>query len=205
MSRTLLLTLLAATLPLASTLTPGLELVYSLDLATQGISITADDRKFLSQRYSLTLPPQAVELLADNTTVLYPNAAWNSYNASNSSSDPRTTFVAIDGARLGPDARYWLADGGTAGLNGSTKLVGVNTTTDEVDKIYYLDDINAAGGNVDDVRFNKGQTVAYLSDTSGALVVLNMTSGDYIRVLVDDPSATAYYRESSFTSYTVEC
>jgi len=131
--------------PLAAAYTPGLEVAYSLERATQGLSVSAGGRKFLSQRYSTTEPPQAVKLLSDNTTVLYPDATWNSYNASNSSSDPRTTFVSIDGARIGPDGRYWLVDGG---------LQGVNLTTDVDDKMYYLDDEKAADSGRDDVHVN---------------------------------------------------
>ncbi|TIA10638.1 hypothetical protein D6C80_07966 [Aureobasidium pullulans] len=43
------------------------------------------------------------------------------------------------------------------------------------------------------LRFNAAADVAYLSDTAGALVVLNMTSGTGVRVLVDDPSAVAWF------------
>jgi hypothetical protein len=204
MSVALCLTLLASA-PLASAFAPGLEVVYDLELATQGISISTDGRKFLPQRYSTTLPTLAVELLSDNTTVLYPDAAWNSWNATNSSSDPRTSFVSIDGARIGPDGRWWLVDGGSTGINGSTKLVGVNLTTDTVDRIYYLDDIKGSNSAIDDVRFNKGGDVAYLSDTAGALLVLNMTTGDGVRVLVDDPTALAWfpmmYNGSLITGY----
>ncbi|KAH6867603.1 hypothetical protein B0T10DRAFT_467772 [Thelonectria olida] len=146
-----------------------------------------------SQRYSETLPPQAVELLSDNTTALYPSAAWNSYNSSDPNSDPRTTFVSIGGARIGPDGRYWLVDGGSQGVNGSTKLVGVNLTTDAVDKIFYLDNITASDSGIDDVRFSKDPEIAYLSDTAGALLVLTMTTGDGVRVLADDPSAVAWF------------
>lgn len=96
--------------PLASALAAGLELVDSVDLATQGIFISADGRKFLTQRYSTGL---SIELLADNTTVLYPGAAWNSYNATKSSSDPMTTFVNIGGAR------FWVVDGGSTGVANS--------------------------------------------------------------------------------------
>lgn len=96
----------AASAPLAAALADGLELAYSVDLATQGIFISPDGRKFLFQRDSTTLHPITVELLADNTTVLYPSAKWNSYNASDPNSDPATTFVSIDGARIGPDGRY---------------------------------------------------------------------------------------------------
>jgi len=172
---------------------PGLELEYSLELATQGIFFTPDGRKFLSQRYSTTLPPIAVELLDNNKTVMYPDAAWNSYNSSDPASDPRETFVSIDGARIGPDGRFWLVDGGSSGVNGSTKLVGVNLSNDTVDRIYYLDSIKASDSGIDDVRFNAAGDVAYLSDTAGALLVLNMTDGEGVRVLAGDPTAIAHY------------
>ncbi|KAM0132039.1 hypothetical protein ACHAO1_007008 [Botrytis cinerea] len=192
MLSSLALSLLSA-VPMAAALAPGLVLEYSVELPTQGIFISADGRKFLSQRYSTTLPPITVELLADNSTVMYPDTYWNSYNASDPSSDPSLQFVSIDGARIGPDGRYWLVDGGSSGVNGSTKLVGCNLTTDIVDKIYYLDSIIASNSGIDDVRFSASGEVAYLSDTAGALVVLNMTTGDGVRVLVDDPSAVAFF------------
>lgn len=195
MPAALFLGLLGLTAPLAAatTSTPGLELAYSLERATQGISISADGRKFLTQRYSTTLPPQIVELLDDNSTVLYPNTAWNSYNSSDPTSDPRKTFVSIDGARLGPDGRYWIVDGGSTGVNGSTKLVGVNLTTDTVDKLYYLDAMKASDSGIDDVRFNAAGDVAYMSDTAGALLVMNMTTGTGVRVLSTDSSAQPWF------------
>ncbi|KAJ5664413.1 hypothetical protein N7507_005144 [Penicillium longicatenatum] len=171
----------------------GLERVYSLDRATQGISISGNGRKFLSQRYSTTLPPQIVELLSDNTTKLYPNAAWNSYNSSDPTSNPRKTFVSVDGARIGPDGRYWVVDGGSTGVNGSTKLVGVNLTTNAVDKLYYLDNAKANDSGVDDIRFSASGKIGYLSDTAGALIVLNLTSGHAVRVLASSDSAIAWF------------
>ncbi|KAH8674128.1 hypothetical protein BX600DRAFT_486777 [Xylariales sp. PMI_506] len=196
MSVKLVLTTICVTaVSMAAAYAPGLELVYSLERQTQGIFISADGRKFLSQRYSNSsdAPPQAVELLPDNTTVLYPDAAWNSYNASDPASDPTTSLVSLDGARIGPDGRFWLVDGGAAGVNHSSKLVGVNLTTNEVDRLYYLDDIIAADSNADDVRFSANQEVGYLSDTSGALLVLNLTTGDGVRVLADAASAQGWY------------
>jgi hypothetical protein len=184
---------LAGLATLGAAYAPGLELIYSLELATQGISISSDGRSFLSQRYSLTAPPLVVELLDDNSTVPYPNAAWNSYDATNATSDPRTTFVSIDGARIGPDGRYWLVDGGSTGVNGSTKLVDVNLANNTVDKIYYLDSIKASDSGIDDVRFNAAGDVAYLSDTAGALLVLNLTTSAGVRVLVNDDSAIAHF------------
>ena len=65
--------------------------------------------------------------------------------------------------------------------------------TDVVDKIYYLDKMTASDSNIDDVRFNVAGDIAYLSDTSGALLVLNLTTGNGKRVLAGDDSATAWY------------
>ncbi|PYH92147.1 hypothetical protein BO71DRAFT_432183 [Aspergillus ellipticus CBS 707.79] len=161
-AKPLLLALLGLTpLTLATRLTPGLEIAHSLDLATQGISISADGRKFLSQRYSTTLPPQAVELVQRK----------------------RPALLTLQ----------TLLDGGSTGVNGSTKLVGVNLTTNAVDKLYYLDALQASTSGIDDVRFNAANTVAYLSDTAGALLVLNMTSGTGVRVLSADDSAQAFF------------
>ncbi|KAJ5724608.1 hypothetical protein N7493_006336 [Penicillium malachiteum] len=193
MRTTLFAGLIGLLAPAVNAYASGLKLVYSLDLATQGISISGGGRKFLSQRYSTTLPPQIVELLNDNTTVLYPNEAWNSYNSSDPTSNPRKTFVSIDGARIGPDGRYWVVDGGSTGVNGSTKLVGVNLTTNAVDKLYYLDSVKASDSGVDDVRFSASGKIAYLSDTAGALIVLDLVSSHAVRVLVNSDSALAWF------------
>ncbi|KAL3298399.1 major royal jelly protein [Colletotrichum asianum] len=92
----------------------------------------------------------------------------------------------IDGARIGPDGRFWVVDGGTTNsdgelVSGSSKLAGVNLTTNAVDKVYYLDNLTETGSVIDDVRFNGN--VAYLSDTAGALVVMDLTTGEGKRVL----------------------
>ncbi|KAI8303017.1 hypothetical protein K4K61_007494 [Colletotrichum sp. SAR11_59] len=136
-----------------------------------------------------------VELLSNGTTVLYPDSTWNSWT-SNSTLDPKKAFVSIDGARIGPDGRFWVVDGGTTDsdgelVSGSSKLAGVNLTTNAVDKVYYLDNLTETGSVIDDVRCNGN--VAYLSDTAGALVVMDLTTGEGKRVLVGHSSAVAWF------------
>lgn len=70
--------------------------------------------------------------------------------------------------------------------------MGVNLTTNAADKLYYLDNIRVDASNVDDVRFNAVMDVAYMSDTSGALLVMNMTTGEGVRVLVGDQPSLAW-------------
>ncbi|CAI7592419.1 unnamed protein product [Penicillium pancosmium] len=128
----------------------------------------------------------------------FPRKQWSSSDnttafLSNLNSDPRTTSVNIDGARTGPDGRDWLVGGGSTGLNGSAKLVGVNLSTDTGDSIYYLDDIKASDSGIDDVRFGASCNVASLSDTANALLVLNLTTGNGVRVLANDPSTVSWF------------
>ncbi|KUL81638.1 hypothetical protein ZTR_09385 [Talaromyces verruculosus] len=172
---------------------PGLEVAYSVGNATQAISITPDGRIFLAQRYNESRVPQIVELLADNTTVLYPDASWNLYVSGDPSSDPATSFVSVDGARLGPNGHYWVVDGGAVGVNGSAKLVRVNITTDKVDRVYYLQDIIGLENGPDDIRFDADGETAYLSDIKGALLVLDLTTGEGVRVLNNSYTAQALF------------
>lgn len=79
------------------------------------------------------------------------------------------------------------------GVNGSTKLVGVNLTTNSVDNIYYLSAITDSEDGIDGVRFNAAQTVACFSDTSGALVVLDLVTSEDVRLLANDSTAQAWY------------
>lgn len=168
---------------------PGLEVAYSVGNATQAISIIPDGRIFLAQRYSPSHVPQIVELFADNSTVLYPDAAWNSYSPDDPDADPATSFVSVDGARLGPNGHYWVVDGGSVGLNDSAKLVGINITTNTVDKIYYLQDIIGLENGPDDVRFDADGETAYVSDITGCLIVLNLTTGAGVQLLNDSYTA----------------
>lgn len=177
----------------AAAFAPGLEVAYSVGNATQAISINRDGRILLAQRYNESRVPQIVELLPDNTTVLYPDASWNSYVSGDSSSDPATSFVSVDGARLGPNGHYWVVDGGAVGVDDSAKLVGVNITTDKVDRVYYLQDIIGLENGPDDVRFDADGETAYLSDINGALLILNLTSGEGVRVLNNSYTAQALF------------
>jgi hypothetical protein len=72
-------------------------------------------------------------------------------------------------------------------------LIGINLTNDIVDRLYYPNNIKASGGGIDDMCFGPSGDVAYLSDTAGALLVLNMTTGAGVRVLVDDLTAAVWF------------
>lgn len=184
---------LTALISTATAFAPGVSVAYSVGNATQAISILPDGRIILDQRYREGYVPQIVQLHPDNTTTLYPDAAWNSYNASDPTSDPATSFVGIDGARLGPNGHYWVVDGGSAGVNNSAKLVGIDITTDTVTNIYYLQSIIGLENGPDDVRFDADGETAYISDIKGSLLVLNLTSGAGVRLLNDSYTAQPLY------------
>ena len=69
----------------------------------------------------------------------------------------------------------------------------MNLSNDTINRIYYLDSIKTLKSGIDNVRFNAAGDVAYLSDTTSALLVLNLITSEGVRVLVDDLSALTYY------------
>ncbi|KAJ4318183.1 hypothetical protein N0V94_004549 [Neodidymelliopsis sp. IMI 364377] len=78
------------------------------------------------------------------------------------------------------------------GINGSTKLIGINLSNKTVDNLYYLDGIKAVNSGIDDVQFGPSGDVAYLSDTAGALLMLNITTVAGVSMLADGPTAMAW-------------
>ena len=69
----------------------------------------------------------------------------------------------------------------------------INLSNETVNELYYIDNVKSSNSGIDDVCSGPSGDVAYLSDTAGALLVLNMTTGAGFRVLVDDPTAVAWF------------
>ena len=129
-----------------------------------------------------------------NKSTPYPNKEWNSYS---DGKDPATHLVGVNGQRIGPDGKLYIIDKGATELGGAVilpdgpKLVAVDLDKDEVSRVYHMGNVTRTNSLLDDVRFNPGTGKAYLTDAgSPGLIVLDMASGDAIRVLDDHPSTS---------------
>lgn len=173
-------------------LDPRLETAIVTETPINGVSTTPEGRTFLLYaRVDGSTGPTVVESIG-NTTMPYPNLEWNSYNASK---DPSTHFIRINSQRIGPDGQLWIVDVGSPSfgepviLPEGPKLVSINLTTNEVSRIYPMDNVTLAQSLLDDVRFNPESDKAYFTDAGvPALIILDLTSGEARRVLEHDIS-----------------
>lgn len=182
---------------------PRIQVALTLDTPCNGVSTTEDGRLFVlyarvdgTQAQGL---PEVVEWV-NGTGVPYPDARWNSYAGPDSDSDPATTLVRVNSQRVGPDGKLWLVDTGSPGFGSPVilpegpKLVVVDTSTNEVARVYPMGNVTLSESLLDDIRFDATGTRAYLTDAGagGALIVLDLESGRGVRLLEGDLSVGAF-------------
>lgn len=167
----------------------------TLETPVNGVSTTPEGRLFLLYaRVDGSKGPTVVEWKND-TAIPYPNLEWNSYAAGK---DPATHLIRINSQRIGPDGQLWLVDTGSPSfgqpviLPQGPKLVVVDVNTNEVSRVYNMGNVTKSTSLLDDVRFNVAAGKAYLTDAGApALIVMDLTTGDAIRVLENDISTSA--------------
>lgn len=187
--------------PCLAVIDPRIQVALTLDTPSNGVSTTPDGRLFVlyarvdgTQAQGL---PEVVEW-ADGAGTPYPDARWNSY-AAGGNSDVATTLVRVNAQRVGPDGSLWLVDTGSPGfgapvaLPDGPKLVVVDTTTDQVSRVYGMGNVTRSESLLDDIRFDWAARRAYLTDAGvGALIVLDLDSGHAVRLLEGHPSVGAF-------------
>lgn len=186
---------------------PALQAAVISDTPINGVSTTPDGRVFLLYaRVDLSQGPQVVEWFnTTNTTRPIPNEEWNSYT---NGSDPTNHLIRTNSQRIGPDGALWLVDTGSPSfgspviLPDGPKLVQFNLTTNQVQRVYPMGNLLRSNSLLDDVRFNPATNKAYLTDAgSPGLIVLDLSSGDGVRLLNAHPSTTAFFPVSAEGSF----
>ncbi|KAK4575361.1 hypothetical protein LTR86_001215 [Recurvomyces mirabilis] len=177
---------------------PRIQTALTLQNPSNGVSTTPGGRLFvLFARVDGSKGPQVVEYnTTTNTSVPYPNAEWNNYTTGK---DPATHLVRTNSQRIGPDGLLWLVDTGSPAFGtpvifpNGPKLVSVNLTTNQVQRVYSMGNATLSSSLLDDVRFNPASNKAYLTDAGApAIIILDLCTGATVRVLVDDASTSAY-------------
>ncbi|KAK3717062.1 hypothetical protein LTR37_006117 [Vermiconidia calcicola] len=173
---------------------PRIKTELALNVPCNGVSTTPDGRLFaVFARVDGSTGPQVVEVYRENNTFqAYPNAEWNTFEEGD---DPKRHYIGVNGQRIGPDGNLWVIDKGAPALGapiifpGGPKLVVVDLTTDKVKRVYDMSNATRSNSLLDDVRFSAGMGKAYLTDAgSPGLIVLDLDSGQIVRLLDDDPS-----------------
>ena len=178
---------------------PRISIELSLDTPATGATITTDGRVFLNwARVDGSSGPQVVEYdRSTNTSTAFPNEEWNNYSEGK---DPATHLIGVNGHRIGPDGQLWIVDKGSPAFGSPVnlpygpKLVVVNLSSNTVSRVYPMGNVTLSASLLDDIRFGSPQShYAYLTDAGApGLIVLDLVSGNAVRVLNDHYSTTAY-------------
>lgn len=160
-----------------------------------GVTVSAAGRRFVNVPRWVDQPsPSVAEIAADGSLIPYPNAKLNAWDQQPGES-ARNHFVSIQSVVADEQDVLWILDPAspnfTGVVEGGPKLLQVNLATDSVERVYHFDPVAAPTQSyLNDVRFAAGH--AFMSDSGlGAIVVLELATGNVRRLLEDHPSTKA--------------
>src|SRR5277367_2653558 len=163
---------------LPTTEDPRVLPVYHSDRIWNGVATTREGEVFACYPSIEGFGPQLEQLKPQDVAVPWPNDAWNSWKPGK---DFAGDFVHINAIRTGPDGILWAVDAGAPGfgqpaIHGAARLIGFDTSTGQLERVYSLSAGAKPTSYINDVRFNGRH--AYLPDTGApALLVLDLDSG----------------------------
>lgn len=197
---TLLTALPLAPVALAAESSAKLEKVASFDHQVTGVTVSESGRIFVNfPRWTEDSEVSVAELKPDGSLAPYPDPAWNGWrNAKRDELTPGNHWVCVQSVVADGRGSLWVIDPGAPAqalvVPGAPKLVKIDLASNQVSKVYALDESVAPQGSyLNDVRFSPDGRHAYITDSGarGALVVLDLESGKARRALDGDPSTQA--------------
>lgn len=177
-----------------------LTLVASFDHQVTGVAATDDGRLFVNfPRWTDDAPISVAEVLVDGSLRAYPDARWNEWrNVRADDLAVEDHFVCVQSVVPDGQGNLWVLDPGAPGnekiLPGAPKLVRIDLATNEVTQVILVPESVALQGTyLNDVRFSPEGGTAYITDsgTRGALIVIDLETGDGFRALDGHPSTQA--------------
>ncbi len=150
----------------------------SLDMPPGNIAIGPDGRMFISVHEFYGKELKVVELFRDGSTRPYPTAKW----ATAPAEGKENGLYGVLGLNVDRAGILWMLD--TSGPDRAGRLIGWNTRREKLHKIVYLgkpviNDVTF----LNDLAIDTKNKFAYLADTSGAIIVVNLRTGQARRVL----------------------
>ena len=172
-----------------------LELVADLGWGNRptGVAVSTTERIFISfpRWFANHSAPTCAEW-KNGKLVPYPNQYLNSWNGSTDTNDK---FINVQSVFIDHFDRLWILDTGAAFLGnvsagkGAAKLIRMNLTTNQIEKVYPLDEIVSPHSYINDVRISVDGTHAFLTDSNlGGLRHLDLVTGKGQVYLADHPS-----------------
>ena len=170
----------------------GLDEVAVSERQWTGVALSKDGRTFVCYpRWSNDVPISVAEILQTGEIVAYPNEEWNQWDAASS---PTDRFVCVQSVFVDDQDFLWVLDPANPWFQGvigqGPKLIKIDLTKNEVVQVVlFAEEITPPNCYLNDVRVDTKKGFAYITDSGlGAIIVVNLMSGESRRVLADDPS-----------------
>lgn len=185
----------------------GLTKVAGFDHQVTGISVAPDGRIFVNfPRWTDDAPISVAELLPDGELRAYPDERWNSWRNAKASQMPvEDHFVCVQSIVADGHGALWVLDPAAPGnekiLPGGPKLVRIDLASNRVTKIIrFPEEVALQGTYLNDIRFSPDGRTGYITDsgTRGAIIVVDLLSGDSFRAL-DGHSSTQIEKDVTVT------
>src|SRR5260221_5818064 len=151
-----------------------LQMVAEFEQQVVGVAVSASGRVFVSSpRNGIDTVKNSVEEVIENKAVAYPNEEINTLNTA----APPTHFPSAQSVYVDSSDTLWVLDVGNLGsgtplISGGAKLVGIQLTTNAVNRtIGFPDSLITKGKSINDVRFDLARGAAgfaYIPDSSAA-------------------------------------
>lgn len=173
----------ALSLAFASAATADIETyaTFDADMPPGNLAIGPDGRMFMSVHEFYGKALRIVEVSPDGSVTPYPNEAW-----SNAPEGDGPGLKGVLGLRADREGILWMLDGQADGQTG--RIVGWNTNTETLHKIYYLGQpATLPTSFLNDLAVDREHNAIYITDTANAettaLIVLDLDTGRARRVL----------------------
>ena len=160
-----------------------------------GVAVSKEGRVFVNYpRWSADVPVSVAELKSTGEIVPYPDKTWNSWAPDKSAEEH---FVCVQSVYVDRDNYLWILDPGMVFgrgvVEGGAKLLKMDLITDRiVQKIFFDEKTALQTSYLNDVRVDTKRKYAYITDSgTGAIVVVNLNSGESKRLLSDHASTKA--------------
>lgn len=160
-----------------------------------GVAVAPNGRIFVNYpRWSDSVSFSVGELRRDGSVVPYPDMELNRWERGQ---DPSRSFVCVQSVVIDNKGFLWILDPANPQFKGvvpgGPKLVKVDLSADRiVQTVRFAPPVITENSYLNDVRVDTGRQVAYITDSgAGAIVVVDLRTGNSRRLLSDDPSTKA--------------
>ncbi|TKG93787.1 hypothetical protein EYV94_16215 [Puteibacter caeruleilacunae] len=160
----------------------NITVVASTEKQWTGVAVSSNDRIFVNYPYWSDDVPVSVAEITDGKPVAYPNKAWNTR-------DNAQSFMAVQSVVVDNKDRLWVLDTRNPQFSGVVEggpmLYQFNLQNNSLEHTYtFPKGVFQSNSYFNDVRIDTHDEMVYMTDSgNGALIVLNLKSGESRRIL----------------------